>query len=378
MNYPISDEIMRAFARKAIRNAQGKYEVTILVGNGFDIGLGLNTRYSDFLNRYLKPTFPVRTGAIKAMKDEVRRQRDKVSDSWADAELAFAQLDFSSYPHKDGAVGALAECEGDFTEALGCYLADEEHRFYIPPERQNEAKQKFLVQLQILLDLKIPELAVLNTVNLEFFNFNYTSTLDKLLVGDVISLKDTDRNLSRFNIGGVHHIHGQLSRGNIVFGVDSDAQIADRQVSNASQQVGYLVKSELDATLHVNELESFNKRISESDMIILFGLSYGGSDMSLWQSIFHVMQKQPLLDVVLCGYAEVPPSVRGAAMMQKLTESERTRFATAMNNFYDFDIHEYADHLHVVGYNYYRSPNGKMVYSDPLGLKWFGHEFVHQ
>jgi len=369
---------MDAFTKKILRNSQGKYEVTVLVGNGFDIGLGLNTRYSDFLDSYMKPDFPERMNAIKAMKDEIRRQRDEVSDSWADAELAFAQLDFSSYPHKDGAIGALTECEGDFTEALRCYLAEEEHRFYIPPERQNEATKKFIIQLQYLLVPQIPRLNHVNRVNLEFFNFNYTSTLDKLLSGDVASLsqRETSGNQRCFTIGGVHHIHGQLSKRNIVFGIDDYTQIADRKVYNASQQVGYLVKSKLDATLQVNELESFNKRISESDMIMLFGLSYGSSDMSLWQSIFHAMRKEPLLDIVLCGYAEEPPPVRGAAMMQKMTELEQARFATAMSNSYNFDIHEYASHLHVAGYDYYQSPSGNMVYSDPLGLEWFGHEFI--
>ena len=90
------------------------------------------------------------------------------------------------------------------------------------------------------------------------------------------------------------------------------------------------------------------------------------------------MQKQRLLDVVLCGYEKEPHPVSGAAMMQKLIESEQARFATAMAGFYNFDIREYANQLHVVGYDYYQSPSSEMVYSDPLGLEWFRHEFVHR
>ena len=329
MNYHISDEFKQEFARKAIRNAQGKYELTVLVGNGFDLGLGLDTHYSDFLNRYLKHGFPVRTEAIKAMKDDIRRQRDEMSDSWADAEMAFAKLDFSSYPHKEGAVGAFAECEGDFTEALTNYLLDEEQRFYIPPERKSEATNKFVVQLQKLLSSKLPKLNEANNVNLEFFNFNYTSTLDQLLSGDVVSLESDDatQKQCRFNIGSVHHIHGRLSNSTIVFGVDDSDQIADRIIAAASQQVGYLVKSELDTTLQINELDQFYNRILDSDMIVLFGLSYGRSDRSIWQSIFDAMQRSPLLEVVLCGHAKEPPIVNGAAMSLRLTSMEQQRFA---------------------------------------------------
>lgn len=378
MRYDSPEEISQLARRMAIQVVQGKSEVSVLIGNGFDIGLGLNTRYSDFLERYLKPDYPIRTEAIRAMKNDIRNQIHNDSVSWSDAEIAFGELEFSKYPHNEGGVGALAECEGDFSSALKSYLLDQDSRFCIPHERQNDATHKFCVQLQNLLESEINFHSYVKTLNVEFFNFNYTSTLDKLLSGAETALIQTDTtgNKQGFNIVGVHHIHGSLSKDNIIFGIDDDAQILDRDVANASKRVGFLVKSELDSVLRVNELANFYKRISNSDVILLFGLSYGRSDASIWQGIFSAMKKNPLLDVVLCGYMEDPPVVSGPAMLQKLKAARQKQFAASMNWAYNFDISDYADHLHVFGYDFYESPSGHKVYSDPLGLGWFRNEFV--
>ncbi len=364
----------------AVRAVHGQSEVSVLIGNGFDIGLGLDTRYGDFLKRYLKPDYPVRTEAIRAMKNDIGNQFHNGSGLWSDAEIAFGKLEFSNYPHKEGGVGALAECEGDFTGALKSYLLDEDSRFIIPPERQNDATHKFCVQLQNLLESEIAFPSYVKTLNVEFFNFNYTSTLDKLLSGDMPALVQADakENKRSINLIGVHHIHGSLAKDNIIFGVDDDAQIFDQDVADASKQAGYLVKSELDSALRVNELVSFIKRISNSNVIVLFGLSYGRSDASIWQSVFRAMKKNPFLDVVLCGYMKDPPVVSGPAMLQKLKAAVRNRFATSMDWANNFDVKDYADHLHVAGYDFYESPIGHRVYSDPLGVGWFGHEFVRQ
>ena len=380
MRYNSKEELLQLAGNMAVKAEQRKSEVSVVIGNGFDIGLGLNTRYSDFLERYLKPEYPVRTEAIRAMKNDIRNQIHNESVSWADAEIAFGQLEFSNYPHKEGGVGALAECEGDFTSALKSYLLDEDSRFIIPPERQNDTTHKFCVQLQNLLESEISFPSYVKTLNVEFFNFNYTSTLDKLLSGDMAALVQTDAtaNKRNFNLVGVHHIHGSLSHDNIIFGVDDDAQISDQDVADASKQDGYLVKSELDSALQVNELASFIKRISNSNVIVLFGLSYGRSDASIWQSVFRAMKKNHLLDVVLCGYMKDPPVVSGSAMLQKMKAAVRNRFAASIDWANNFDVSEYSNHLHVVGYDFYESPSGYRVYSDPLGLGWFRHEFVRR
>ena len=374
------EEIARAISEFVVRRAMRRVEVTILVGNGFDLGLGLNTRYEDFLKRYLQSSFPGATDAIRKMREAISLQKNNRDSPWSDAEMAFAQLHFSEYGHAEGAVGALAECEGDFVAALKNYLQDEDTRLIIPTSEREGVSRQFVNQLFCLLEAVLPEIRASKVINLEFVNFNYTATLKKLLgqVGADAALNLQSQQGSMINIGTVRHIHGALSSGNIVFGVNDSEQIGDVVLQKESQEHGYLQKPNLDGELGVNELASSLERIKQSDVVILFGLSYGESDFSIWLNLIEALKHQPMLKIVLVGYYESPPVVQGAIMGMKLKNKERNRFAQKIcSQFPSFSIDKYVDRILVAGDDYYKNPNEQMVYSDPFALRWFGEKFVH-
>ena len=97
MRYDPQEELLQLAGKMAVGAIHGESEVSVLIGNGLDIGLGLQTRYSDFLERYLKPDYPIRTESIRAMKNDIRNQIRNKSASWSDAEIAFGELEFSNY-----------------------------------------------------------------------------------------------------------------------------------------------------------------------------------------------------------------------------------------------------------------------------------------
>ena len=68
-------------------------EYTFMVGNGFDVGLGLKTLYSDFIRQYVSTESQTTTGDIESILKKVIRQD---IETWADAERAFAELPFST------------------------------------------------------------------------------------------------------------------------------------------------------------------------------------------------------------------------------------------------------------------------------------------
>ena len=61
--------------------------VTFLIGNGFDINLGLNTRYKDFIDVYKKPNENDDV-VIKTFKNHLVENKE----NWSDAELAFGKF----------------------------------------------------------------------------------------------------------------------------------------------------------------------------------------------------------------------------------------------------------------------------------------------
>lgn len=68
--------------------------ITYMIGNGFDLGLGLKTSYRDFLKWFLES----KSKDSKNVDSRMMRLCEVISknvDTWSNAEIAFAKLDFT-------------------------------------------------------------------------------------------------------------------------------------------------------------------------------------------------------------------------------------------------------------------------------------------
>ncbi len=65
--------------------------ITFLIGNGFDLNLGLKTSYQDFLDYYLKNTNND-TEIIKYFKNIIKEEQENDIDTWADAEIFLGKI----------------------------------------------------------------------------------------------------------------------------------------------------------------------------------------------------------------------------------------------------------------------------------------------
>ena len=151
--------------------------VTFLIGNGFDINLGLDTRYSDFVKVY--KNMPAKQEVIK----EFRKNISENSELWADAEIALGEYT-NNFKAGEGAL--FSDCKEDFCVELSRYLKNQELR--IDYDISKEAIQKAFLNLnKITNSFPAVERDFLNRtyqshlsepVKFNFINFNYTKTLD--------------------------------------------------------------------------------------------------------------------------------------------------------------------------------------------------------
>ena len=101
--------------------------ITFLIGNGFDLNLGLNTRYSDFLAVY-KTIREEDSNFIQFMKKRINED----SILWSDAELALG--DSTKYLIGDDektrfdAVEAFSNFHIDICMRLASYLEEQQSR----------------------------------------------------------------------------------------------------------------------------------------------------------------------------------------------------------------------------------------------------------
>ncbi|HCI65442.1 MAG TPA: hypothetical protein DER12_02225 [Lachnospiraceae bacterium] len=93
--------------------------ITFMIGNGFDLNIGLKTRYKDFILEYLK--IDTKDDMLKKFKQDI----DRNADLWSSAELAFGQYT-NEFSCEKNEVETFANCHENFCVNLAEYLKKQE------------------------------------------------------------------------------------------------------------------------------------------------------------------------------------------------------------------------------------------------------------
>ncbi len=244
---------------------------TLILGNGYDISLGLETKYSDFINAILNPTNEFQKIAQdKLLGNELFNYlvlRNK--ESWIDAEFELQQfiqekesyienikysLSINPAKEKSKVISKLKLNYEQLKTMLQGYLFRIENN----KDRFNNAIIKTSVALKLTKELTGIEEKYINVIN-----FNYTNSFETLY--HMITKRDIDNQ--------VNYIHGNF-KSDIVFGIDDRVEV--------SKDFVFVLKSFDKSTLHLN----YNKMLFDSDAITFFGYSLGKTDESYFKDFF--------------------------------------------------------------------------------------------
>lgn len=261
--------------------------ITYLIGNGFDIGLGLKTGYPDFINWYLSR--PPQSPETAWLRSEILAKQEQ----WSDAEMAFGALKFSEHGSK--VLDIYNTSFDSFTMAFHDYLVGENKRFNIPRSERRKVAETFLKHA-----LRLHEFMALGSANyfvgqvgnpltVNFITFNYTDTLEQILDfrrGDTneYSIEYATGRTCKVVVRAVCHVHGTLSDA-YVFGVDAPEQIAEQVVRRHCERNGGMLKARSDEKLGILNRKQGMDIIQSSDCFVTFGMSFGESDMSWWRML---------------------------------------------------------------------------------------------
>ena len=347
--------------------------VTFLIGNGFDLGLGLHTSYQDFLIWYLEQDS--KTEIVKRLKQKISQDKEL----WGDAELAFGKLLFSSFGADPSSV--VSECLQDFQAALTIYLQTEEKRFAQPDEElQNSFFSYLCSYYQVLGDYpalnELKRLKRFKQLKVNIVNFNYTTTIDKMLPssGPV--------NLPRWGevdvrINEVCHVHGALSVGySRLFGVNMLSQVEDANLSDESKML--LIKPEIDRMSGCGLETMAKKMIDESDTVILFGLSLGETDRLWWDYLFDFLRSGEDHRLCLMQYVNCNQGSRSLGEEGLWADAERRKFyaSVAPQNVQYSNTNDLGRLIYVSTRGPHLAPDGQETFCDPFNLAWFGKKLV--
>lgn len=227
-----------------------QYNKLLVIGNGFDLALGLKTSYLDFM-RWLKNEHYMDDAYLyRYLSSKLNQKR------WIDIENELRQYSLSFFEIGEMNVKLSGQnkriCDNlrneykDLCKNLCEYLKIQLNKNdWLETELENQSIK------QLLSKVKKEPLYVIN--------FNYTDTIKAFRVNDVVN----------------HHIHGSLSDGeNIVFGVEDSSILAKENT--------FLYKS-YNPILNVNHL---NERFEDAKHILFYGYSLGQTDHSYFEDFF--------------------------------------------------------------------------------------------
>lgn len=260
--------------------------ITFLIGNGFDINLGLNTRYSDFYPYFVEKSTEANMIRKWLKKDELL---------WADLEEQLGEkLENVKEHEEDKFYEDKAELDGLLLE----YLGQEQKKVSI----QNKERE-ISTELARTLTTFYSGLSEEGKDSIEstcetykkeefkycFICFNYTNTLDKIVnMTRKLNLPITTHRCGSVfynnTLGSVLHIHGTLNE-EMILGVNDIEQVNNAFLKNDEEFLDTFIKRRMNNSIGQRKTEHAQKLIEDSHIICIFGMSIGSTDKMWWEEI---------------------------------------------------------------------------------------------
>ncbi len=281
--------------------------ITFLIGNGFDVGVGMNSKFKDF--------FPIYQVNSIDKAPEIRQLAENIGEdheTWADFESALGD-----YTEKFTAKtkGTLLSQVKDFEEEFISYLKDQENLLAFE-ENKKEIENVMCTALFGYVTTETFSLGDFESLNNlykgnstgtfvhNFINFNYTNVLKKCLKyvpKNVIS----DNKYSNFHrddkIGNIVHVHGDFSTYPII-GVNDISQIKNKELASDPRFVKRFVKPTMNQNLKTNNDAKAMSLIDNSTIVCVYGMSFGKTDKKWWSKLIAWLSASSGRHLVIFSY----------------------------------------------------------------------------
>nr|WP_320119497.1 bacteriophage abortive infection AbiH family protein [uncultured Marinifilum sp.] len=259
--------------------------ILFIIGNGFDLNLGLKTSYSHFYEHY--KSINTQSSSINKLKKVI----DKDLKNWSDLELAFGE-----YTDEIESVEEFNVVFEDIGDKLADYLEKEEHNF----DFSKIDKESFFEYLSFpehsLLPADKNKLSKFrekwNTSpwNVNIITFNYTKSIEKLIGNPQSKVRIGTHDSRPIVLQGIEHIHGYMNE-RMVLGVNDVSQIANTSFHNNQEVLVALVKEKCNQAQKHTIDELCQKQISTANLICIFGSSIGDTDNMWWDIIGNQLKR---------------------------------------------------------------------------------------
>lgn len=258
--------------------------ITFLIGNGFDINVGLKTDYKSFYEYYIK----------KCPDDILAQHIGKNHEFWSDLELALGKY---TEKVKIQDAESFFDSEDNLEQELAGYLENEMSRVRIDEQNEEQTAEVmrrslegFVFGLPGTFQSEINEMLynTLDIITYSFISFNYTNVLDRCAGVTKKALKEIgvhrseDGSSYSYAIGEILHIHGTVDN-EMVLGVNDDEQVANKEFTKNTRYRQCIIKEETNRRYDNGKIAKACEMINTSIVICVFGMSIGQTDKVWWR-----------------------------------------------------------------------------------------------
>ncbi|WP_404989139.1 AbiH family protein [Clostridium culturomicium] len=262
--------------------------VTFLIGNGFDISIGLKTRYSDFYD-YIKNYF-------KSNENEILMSIENDNDLWSNLEMGLGK--YTRYiGNNEDKLEKFYENKFDLDIKLRDYLRKEEDRIdWKHNATIKNVEDNFKRYIYNFYELFKPSekdeiiRAIGNNIasNYKIISFNYTNVIKRC-----VELLPNKTELL--------YLHGSLEKDNSILGVNDSTQISNKYFSETSDMLVSMCK--LDINKEIGEYSTtLAENMLSNDIICICGMSIGETDKYWWDKVVDNLVRGKINMVIIFRY----------------------------------------------------------------------------
>ncbi len=317
--------------------------ITVLVGNGFDLSAQLNVSASDVLQRLVKENrvekgegFQQTPGGRLAKTIE-----DEGIEVWSALEDEFGKYAETVSQREDSEQEYLGANDA-IEDALENQIKDEEKRIcgsFIHANAPECARS--LADWRSLLTGN--ERRTINRTFQNYSNdqftilcFNYTSVLQQLLMPeeDVLAeiSAESDFDWPFIDRDRFLYPHGTFHGGSDdvpVFGVDNAQQIQNDELNKDPNVVRAVVKSENLKMNGTNVTETAMRCIDNANIVMIYGMSLGKTDARWWKRAIEWLRRSNRRFLILFSHEAESKTKRSGARSSFLSAEKRRLFEAA-------------------------------------------------
>lgn len=326
--------------------------ITFFIGNGFDINIGLSTRYSNFYPYFLKNS---------NANNMIRHWLDKNEKLWSDLEEKLGQ-EISKIP--EGKLEQFYDDKDELDRLLIEYLEKEQEKYEFkePESIIKEFSKSMLYFYDELPDKDV--ISIKKTMEVyknedflySYITFNYTNILDRIVSlfdekSTVISTHQGNTSVKSNKISQIIHIHGTTDE-EMILGVNDIDQIGNDSLKKEEIFLDTFVKRRMNNNIGQRKTEKAMDVINKSHIICVFGMSIGNTDKMWWEALVEwlISNENNKLIIFWKGFEEALKKKLPSKMI-RLNESIRRKVFNKGRGKYDDTYYNKIKNRIMISYN---------------------------